>query len=96
VKIKRKTKKYVALIVKTILDTMSSTISKGGRIEIQGLGSFSLNYRPQRNGRNPKTGETVLIHAKYSPRKHGRQFMAWINQSFAEKNMNDGLNKLLP
>lgn len=59
--------KDVDLAVKVILDSMSGTLSRGERIEIRGFGSFGLNYRPSRQGRNPKTGEKVAIPAKYSP-----------------------------
>jgi integration host factor subunit beta len=45
------------LSVKTILDAMSEALSRGDRIEIRGFGSFALNYRPPRVGRNPKSGE---------------------------------------
>jgi integration host factor subunit beta len=41
-------------VVKVILDALSNTLSKGGRVEIRGFGSFGLNYRPPRQGRNPK------------------------------------------
>ncbi len=53
--------------VKVILGAMSTSLSKGGRIEIRGFGSFGLNYKPPRNGRNPKSGDKVKIPAKYSP-----------------------------
>lgn len=53
--------------VKVILDTLSSTLAKGGRVEIRGFGSFGLNYRPPRQGRNPKTGDKVKVPAKYAP-----------------------------
>jgi len=55
------------LSVKVILDAMSDVLARGDRIEIRGFGSFSLNYRPQRIGRNPKTGEKVEVPAKYVP-----------------------------
>ena len=59
--------KDIDLAVKVILDSMSATLSGGGRIEIRGFGSFGLNYRPPRQGRNPKTGEKVQVPAKYMP-----------------------------
>lgn len=59
--------KDVDLAVKTILDAMSNTLTKGDRIEIRGFASFVLNYRPPRTGRNPKTGAPVQVPAKYSP-----------------------------
>ena len=55
------------LSVKAILEGMSEALVRGGRIEIRGFGSFSLNYRPPRKGRNPMTGETVLVPAKKVP-----------------------------
>ncbi|MBA0902962.1 MAG: integration host factor subunit beta [Candidatus Nitrotoga sp.] len=55
------------LAVKVILDAMTDTMAKGGRIEIRGFGSFALNYRPPRAGRNPKSGEKVQVPAKYVP-----------------------------
>jgi integration host factor subunit beta len=53
--------------VKMILDEMSAALCRGDRIEIRGFGSFSLNYRPPRVGRNPKSGEKVQVPAKYVP-----------------------------
>ncbi|MDW7534947.1 MAG: integration host factor subunit beta [Candidatus Nitrotoga sp.] len=55
------------LAVKVILEAMTDTMAKGGRIEIRGFGSFALNYRPPRAGRNPKSGEKVQVPAKYVP-----------------------------
>jgi integration host factor subunit beta len=55
------------LAVKVILDALSATLSRGGRVEIRGFGSFGLNYRPPRQGRNPKTGDKVKVPAKYVP-----------------------------
>lgn len=59
--------KDTELAVKVILDTLSATLARGERVEIRGFGSFALNYRPPRQGRNPKTGETVKVPAKYVP-----------------------------
>ncbi|MDY0012816.1 MAG: integration host factor subunit beta [Rhodocyclaceae bacterium] len=53
--------------VKMILDAMTDTLSQGGRIEIRGFGSFALNYRPPRVGRNPKSGEKVRVPEKHVP-----------------------------
>ena len=53
--------------VKMILDAMTDSLAKGDRIEIRGFGSFALNYRPPRVGRNPKSGEKVSVPEKYVP-----------------------------
>ena len=59
--------KDAELAVKVILDALSTTLTRGGRVEIRGFGSFGLNYRPPRQGRNPKTGDKVKVPAKYVP-----------------------------
>jgi integration host factor subunit beta len=59
--------KDTELAVKIILDAMVESLSKGQRIEIRGFGSFDLNYRPPRIGRNPKSGEQVKVAEKYVP-----------------------------
>lgn len=53
--------------VKTILDAMSDGLARGHRIEIRGFGSFSINRRPPRVGRNPRSGEQVVIPEKLVP-----------------------------
>ena len=53
--------------VKAILDAMTSAVTRNDRIEIRGFGSFRLNYRQPRIGRNPMTGEKVSVPAKYVP-----------------------------
>jgi integration host factor subunit beta len=53
--------------VKTILDAMARTLAEGHRIEIRGFGSFALSHRPPRIGRNPKSGETVMVPGKRVP-----------------------------
>lgn len=70
----------VELAVKTMLEHMAHTLSSGERIEIRGFGSFSLHYRPPRMGRNPKTGESVALGAKYVPHfKPGKELRERVN-----------------
>ena len=68
--------------VKVLVDTMTRSLAKGQRIEIRGFGSFDLNYRPPRVGRNPKTGERVDVPAKYVPHfKPGKELRERVNQA---------------
>ena len=53
--------------VNTMLDAMTEALAGGQRIEIRGFGSFALNYRPPRVGRNPKSGDRVQVPAKHVP-----------------------------
>ena len=59
--------KDVELAVKQILEIMSDALAQGSRIEIRGFGSFSINRRPPRMGRNPRSGEQVPIPEKLVP-----------------------------
>lgn len=53
--------------VKMILDALTAALVRGDRIEIRGFGSFALNYRPPRIGRNPKSGDKVQVPEKHVP-----------------------------
>ncbi len=59
--------KDAELAVKVILDAMTDALARGDRIEIRGFGSFSLNHRPPRVGRNPRSGERVDVPEKWVP-----------------------------
>lgn len=66
--------KDVEVAVAAILDAIAMTMVKGERTEIRGFGSFQINYRPARTGRNPKTGEKVPVPEKCVPHfKAGRE-----------------------
>ena len=51
--------------ISVIINYASDCLSKNHRIELRGLGSFSLRKRKPRFSRNPKTGDSVFIDSKY-------------------------------
>lgn len=55
------------IAVSEILGAIGQAMVNGHRVEIRGFGTFALNYRPPRIGRNPKTGDRVDVPGKYSP-----------------------------
>ena len=60
---------------------ISTELAAGKGDKIRGLGSFSLNYRPPRTGRNPKTGEKVAVPGKYVPHfKAGKELRERVEQ----------------
>ena len=68
--------------VMEILDAISNALAKGDRVEIRGFGSFGLNYRPARTGRNPKSGEKVMVAPKYVPHfKAGKEMRERVEES---------------
>ncbi|MCP2040701.1 integration host factor subunit beta [Neisseria sp. HSC-16F19] len=74
--------KDVEQSVKVLVDTMTRALARGQRIEIRGFGSFDLNHRPARIGRNPKTGEKVDVPEKYVPHfKPGKELRERVDNS---------------
>src|SRR3954471_5943336 len=51
-------------VVNAILGTIADALADGGRVEIRGFGSFSVKDLRARQGRNPRTGESVAVKEK--------------------------------
>ena len=72
----------VERLVNVILGKMTDALSEGGRVELRGFGAFSVRSRPARQGRNPRTGETVDVPAKAVPFfKSGKELRERLNAS---------------
>ena len=75
----------VETAVKGLIEQMAETLSAGDRIEIRGFGSFSVRLREPRLGRNPKTGASVEMNARYVPHfKPGKELRERVNKSLTE------------
>ena len=73
------------LAVKTVLDAMTQSLADGQRIEIRGFGSFSLSTRSPRIGRNPRSGEKVMVPAKQVPHfKAGKELRERVDAAYLE------------
>ena len=72
--------KDIELAVKQMLEIMSDALAGGERIEIRGFGSFSLHFRPPRQGRNPPH---LLLHLNpiRRQRRQARRIIAPILQT---------------
>jgi integration host factor subunit beta len=53
--------------VNTLFNSIADTLSKGGRVEIRGFGSFKVKEYEPYSGRNPKTGESIQVRSKKLP-----------------------------
>ena len=62
------TKKDITVVVDEVFDTIKNTLASGEKVAIAGFGSFDVVERAERQGRNPKTGETITIGASKSPK----------------------------
>ena len=74
----------VELIVATIFDEISAALARGARVELRGFGAFTVKRRDARTGRNPRTGEQVLVGEKVVPFfKAGKELRERINRRAA-------------
>jgi DNA-binding protein HU-beta len=63
-----------------LIEIISSTLKKGGKITLSGFGIFEVRERAARIGRNPRTGETLKIKAAKVPAfKAGATLKAALN-----------------
>ena len=67
----------VERVVDIFFDEISERLAKGGRVELRGFGAFSTRARDARQGRNPRTGDSVSVPGKkvpyFKPGKEMRQ-----------------------
>ena len=88
------TVKDTEAVVSVLLESIADALKNGDRIEIRGFGSFGLNYRPARVGRNPKSGEAVQVPAKYIPHfKAGKEMRERIDAAAEQDNVWGSMRK---
>jgi DNA-binding protein HU-beta len=54
--------------LKSMLDSITQTLKSGDKVTLTGFGTFLVSERKTREGRNPKTGETITIPGGNVPR----------------------------
>ena len=57
-------KKEAADLVELVFETIKEELCKGGQIKISGFGKFRVRSKKARMGRNPQTGEAMVISAR--------------------------------
>ena len=74
-------KKDAEKAVKAFTDAVAEELAKGGKDQLVGFGNFEVSERPAREGRNPRTGETMTIAASKTPKfKPGKALKDEINK----------------
>lgn len=58
------TKADASRALQALLETLTSTMSGGNSVSLTGFGTFSVNQRAARTGRNPSNGKALKIAAK--------------------------------
>lgn len=59
------TKNQSSEVIETLLEVIKRTLASGEDVLVSGFGKFCVNEKAQRKGRNPATGETMML----KPRK---------------------------
>ena len=57
-------KREAAEIVETVFETMKDTLGNGEQLKISGFGKFEVKSKKERVGRNPQTGQQIMISAR--------------------------------
>jgi DNA-binding protein HU-beta len=64
----------------SMIDGIVKSVKKNNKVSLTGFGTFSLSKRKARNGRNPRTGETIKIKASRTPKfTAGKAFKDAVN-----------------
>ncbi|MBK8550101.1 MAG: HU family DNA-binding protein [Ignavibacteria bacterium] len=75
------TKVQARAALASIIDSIMTTLKKGGKLSLVGFGTFSRSNRKARTGRNPQTGKTIQIKAKKVARfKAGKSLSEFVNK----------------
>ena len=74
-------KKDAEKALKAFTDVVAEEVAKGEKIQLVGFGTFEVADRPAREGRNPKTGESMKIAASKAPKfKAGKALKDVVNK----------------
>lgn len=75
------TKKDADAAIKALTDVIAEALKSGDKVQMVGFGTFEVSERAAREGRNPRTGETMPIEASKAPKfKAGKALKDMINE----------------
>lgn len=74
-------KKIVAAVVQAGIEIITDTLAQGESVKLTGFATLSVKDRPERLGKNPKTGETIKINASRKvSMKSGKYLLEALNR----------------
>lgn len=80
------TRKAAGTVVHEVIDALSEALCAGHRVEIRGFGTLRARHYPGYLGRNPRTGERVVVHRKVLPAfRPGRGLVDRVNRVVTEE-----------
>ena len=69
------------IFIRAFIENVSKALEEGDNVQLMGFGTFEVGERAAREGRNPKTGETVKIPASKTPKfKAGKALKDRVNK----------------
>ncbi len=75
------TKKDAEAAVKAFVESVQEALEGGDKVQLVGFGTFETRERAAREGRNPRTKETIQIPASKAPVfKAGKEFKERVNK----------------
>jgi len=75
------TKADAARAIDAFITNTTKALKKGDKVSLVGFGTFSVNKRAARTGRNPQTGKTIQIKAKKVAKfKAGSELASTVNK----------------
>ena len=54
-------------VINSAIQIITDTVANGDKVQFVGFGTFEMKKRSERNGRNPQTGESIIIEARNVP-----------------------------
>jgi len=61
------TQKQAALVIDEFINTIAETLATGEKVVVTGFGTFEVRNRVERTGKNPRTGETIVVPEQKTP-----------------------------
>jgi DNA-binding protein HU-beta len=78
-------KAEVEMVLESVLGAIAEALHENQRVDLRGFGSFVVKEKKQRQGRNPRTGETITIAARRDASfKAGKELSQSLSQSKTE------------
>lgn len=57
-------KQKAAQVVEDYVELIKTALAKDGKVMLSGFGSYEVKYKPPRRGRNPQTGDSIILRAR--------------------------------
>ena len=73
-------KKDAEAVVNAFVEAVTAELKKGEKVQLVGFGTFEVSKRKARTGRNPQTGDNIMIKASKAPKfKAGKALKDAVN-----------------